>query len=70
MVVIIDLKNNLKNADYFKRHVPTQICEDITIEGMNFFKADAAEMIKYMTDLAKKNITIYKRIHYKFKYIL
>lgn len=46
---------------YFKKNIPSEICKDINIQGMNFFKADAKRMFDYMINLAMNdNITIYK----------
>lgn len=52
---------NFDLPDFFKKNVPKEICEDINIDGMNFFRADAKPMYDYMVNLLKeKKITIYK----------
>ncbi len=45
---------------YFKSQIKSEICEDINIYGMSFFRADAKAMINEMMELAKKGITIYR----------
>jgi aminoglycoside 3-N-acetyltransferase len=52
---------NFDLPDFFKKNVPKEICEDINIDGMSFFRADAKPMYDYMVNLLKeKKITIYK----------
>lgn len=44
---------------YFKTQIDKSICEDININGMSFFRADAKPMLLKMMELADKGITIY-----------
>ena len=44
---------------YVKKHVPAEICEDFKVNGIKFFRADAAKLLEKMTELAKQDITIY-----------
>ncbi len=50
---------------YMRKHVAAAICEDIGIDGMNFFRADAIPLFETMVDLARQGITIYPDKHYK-----
>lgn len=53
---------------FFAEHVPVEICEDLDIEGMKFFRSDGKKMFDFMTEIAmEKQITIYKKKHYKKK---
>jgi aminoglycoside 3-N-acetyltransferase len=44
---------------YFKTQIGKSICEDININGMSFFRADAKPMLNKMIELAENGITIY-----------
>jgi aminoglycoside 3-N-acetyltransferase len=44
---------------YMRRHISKEVCKDITIQGMKFFRAKAGDLFTVMLDLAKENITIY-----------
>ena len=57
------MKFNL--PEFFKRYCTPDICFDIEIDDMNFFKADALKLYNRLTDLSKENITIYKKKYYK-----
>lgn len=45
---------------FFASQVEKDICEDIELEGMNFFRADLTKTIDKLTTLLDKNISIYK----------
>lgn len=47
------------------KYVPDDICKDMTIHGMDFFRADARRLFDHMVSLARKNITIYPRVFHK-----
>lgn len=44
---------------YMKTHIPTEVCRDMVIGGMNFFRADASKLFELMLALAKKGVTVY-----------
>jgi len=46
---------------FIKQHVPPEACLDLRINGMKFFRADAARLFESMMSLAKKGITVYDR---------
>lgn len=48
-----------------KRHLPNEVCEDVTIDGMPFFRADAAPLFDHLIALARQGVTIYPRKVYK-----
>ena len=49
---------------FMKRHVPVDACEDIVVNGMRFFRADARKLFDVMLPLAKQGITVYPRAVY------
>jgi len=49
---------------FMKRHVPAEVCEDIVVNGMRFFKADARKLFDVMLPLAEQGITVYPRAVY------
>lgn len=49
---------------YMKNYIPAIVCEDLTINGMRFFRANAAKLFEQMLRLAKEGITIYPRSVY------
>jgi hypothetical protein len=63
-------KMNFDLPRFFKKYVSPRVCRDIDIKGMNFFVADAKLLYENLVELARKNITIYKKIHYKWNRIL
>lgn len=50
---------------FMKKYINKDICEDLEIEGMKFFKADANQLFEKMISLAENGITIYKKRFYK-----
>lgn len=44
---------------YMKTYIPPTICEDLTINGMKFFRAYAPKLFEQMLRLAKEGITVY-----------
>lgn len=46
---------------YVKAHVPIEVCRDVKIKGMKFFRADAAGLFDVMVRLARGGVTIYPR---------
>jgi aminoglycoside 3-N-acetyltransferase len=49
---------------YMRRYVPGEICKDMTIQGMKFFRAKAEDLFTVMLDLSKENVTIYPQRSY------
>jgi hypothetical protein len=46
------------------RHIPADVCEDIVVNGMKFFRADARRLFAAMLPLARRGITVYPRSVY------
>lgn len=46
---------------FMKRHIRPDVCSDLTINGMKFFRADARRLFDTMLELAKAGITPYPR---------
>jgi len=57
-------KMDPQTARFMKRHIADDICRDLTISGMKFFRADTKELFTAMLDLAKVGITIYPRFSF------
>jgi aminoglycoside 3-N-acetyltransferase len=49
---------------FIKRHVPAGVCEDIVVNGMKFFRADARKLFDVMLPLAERGVTVYPRSVY------
>jgi aminoglycoside 3-N-acetyltransferase len=49
---------------YMKTHIAKEICDDMTISGMRFFRADAGKLFQKMLELARHGITVYPRSVY------
>jgi len=49
---------------FMKNNIPAEICEDITVNGMKFFRADARKLFDLMLRLAERGITVYPRSVY------
>ena len=49
---------------FIKRHIPAETCEDIVVNGMKFFRADARGLFDVMLPLAERGITVYPRSVY------
>lgn len=49
---------------FVKHHIPAEVCEDITVNGMKFFRADARKLFDVMLPLAERGITVYPRSVY------
>jgi len=50
---------------FMRNQVPREICEDLTIGGMQFFRADTAPLFSRMMELARRGVTIYSRSVYR-----
>jgi aminoglycoside 3-N-acetyltransferase len=57
-----DLKQVRHNIpQYIRKHIPTAVARDLTIEGSPFFCCEAELLFKHMRALAEDGITIYPR---------
>jgi hypothetical protein len=56
------LRMNHKTPRYMKRYVSTDVCEDLTIRGVKYFRADTKRLLPRMIELANMGITIYPRL--------
>ena len=54
---------------FMKQHIPKEICHDIAINGMKFFRADARQLFELMLSLAKEGITVYPRSVYSARFL-
>jgi aminoglycoside 3-N-acetyltransferase len=54
---------------YMKHHIAPEICEDLTINGMRFFRADAPQLFATMLELATRGVTVYPRSVYSEKFL-
>ena len=50
---------------FIKRHIPEDICADLTINGMKFFRANARALFETMLNLARQGVTVYPKSVYK-----
>jgi aminoglycoside 3-N-acetyltransferase len=51
--------------NFMKTYVSAAACQDLSISGMKFFRADAARLFPEMLSLAERGITAYPRSVYK-----
>ena len=49
---------------FMKRHIAADVYEDIVVNGMKFFRADARKLFDAMLPLAQRGITVYPRSVY------
>ena len=54
---------------FMKEHIPEEICADLAINGMKFFRADAQRLFELMLSLAKEGITVYPRSVYSPRFL-
>ncbi len=54
---------------YMKRHISPNVCSDLVIKGMKFFRADAARLFDEMLRLAKQGVTVYSRSVYSKEWL-
>jgi len=57
-------KMDQQTARFMKRHIAGDICKDLTISRMKFFRADTKKLFTAMLELAKAGITIYPRFSF------
>lgn len=56
-------------GNYIKQYVSPDVCQNLTINGIKFFRADAKNLYNKMVELAKKDITVYSKFVYKKHFI-
>jgi aminoglycoside 3-N-acetyltransferase len=49
---------------YMKKQISHEACQDLSIKGMNFFRADAVKLFDEMLKLAREGITVYSKSVY------
>jgi aminoglycoside 3-N-acetyltransferase len=54
-----------EGPNFFRTHVANDVCADLTIQGMKFFRADARRLFDDLMELAKQGITVYPRSVYR-----
>lgn len=54
---------------FIKEHISPEICSDLTINGMKFFRADAQRLFNEMLRLARKGITVFPRHLYSKEFL-
>jgi hypothetical protein len=54
---------------FMKEHIPEEICVDIAINGVKFFRADAQRLFELMLSLAKEGISVYPRSVYSPRFL-
>lgn len=60
-----NMRNVVHNIPrYMRTHVSPNACADLKLQGMKFFRADAATLFESMLRLAKQGITVYPRSAY------
>ena len=50
---------------FISKHISDEICHDIIIDGMKFFRTDTSQLFKRMVELARQGTTIYSQRFYK-----
>ena len=54
---------------FMKTHIPENLCLDMTISGMKFFRADARKLFDRMLELARQGTTVYPRSVYSKRFL-
>ncbi|HEV2704571.1 MAG TPA: AAC(3) family N-acetyltransferase [Pyrinomonadaceae bacterium] len=55
---------------YVRKYIPAEVCRDLTIEGMKFFRAEAAPLFEVMLRLAtREGVTCYPRRLYTREFL-
>lgn len=49
---------------FMKKHISTEVCEDLVVGGMKFFRAAASKLFPMMLSLAEGGVTVYPRSVY------
>lgn len=53
-----------EGPNFFRTHIANEVCADLTIKGMKFFRVDARRFFDDLLALAKQGITVYPRSVY------
>ena len=53
-----------EGPNFFRTHIANDVCADLTIKGMRFFRVDARRFFDDLLALAKQGITVYPRSVY------
>ena len=65
-----DMRNVVHDIPRFMReHVPAEACQDLIVNGMRFFRADAARLFDVMLPLARRGVTVYPRSLYAKEFL-
>jgi aminoglycoside 3-N-acetyltransferase len=48
-----------EGPNFFRTHIANDVCADLTIKGMRFFRADARQLFDDLMKLARQGITVY-----------
>jgi len=48
-----------EGPNFFRTHVTNEVCADLTIKGMRFFRADARRLFDDLMVLARQGVTVY-----------
>jgi aminoglycoside 3-N-acetyltransferase len=51
--------------EFMRTYIAADVCSDLTINGMRFFRADASSLFAEMLRLARQGITVYARSVYE-----
>src|SRR5882762_4195446 len=54
-----------EGPNFFRTHVANDVCADLTIQGMKFFRADARRLFDDLMELSRQGITVYPRSVYR-----
>ena len=54
-----------EGPNFFRGHLANDVCADLTIKGMKFFRVDARRFFDDLLALARQGITVYPRSVYK-----
>jgi len=52
---------NHRTVRFMKRYISEDVCKDLTIQGMRFFRADSQRLFAAMRELARAGVTIYPK---------
>jgi aminoglycoside 3-N-acetyltransferase len=69
-VTVLTFTHDMRKIDFdvpgfMRAHVPRTVCEDMTLCGAPFFRADARPLFDRMVELAGAGVTIYPEFAYK-----
>jgi len=67
--VVRTYAHNMRNVvhdvpRFMRRHIRAEVCEDLKVKGMRFFRANTKELFSEMLELARRGITVYDRSVY------